>query len=37
MEDILGKVESYGCRLVEITGGEPLAQSDAVSTDHQAL
>ena len=29
MEDILGKVESYGCRLVEITGGEPLAQSDA--------
>ena len=30
MEDILGKVESYGCRLVEITGGEPLAQSDAV-------
>jgi 7-carboxy-7-deazaguanine synthase len=30
MEDILGKVKSYGCRLVEITGGEPLAQSDAV-------
>ena len=30
VEDILGKVESYGCRLVEITGGEPLAQSDAV-------
>ena len=30
MEDILGKVESYSCRLVEITGGEPLAQSDAV-------
>jgi 7-carboxy-7-deazaguanine synthase len=29
VEDILGKVESYGCRLVEITGGEPLAQSDA--------
>ena len=29
MEDILGKVESYGCRLVEITGGEPLAQSEA--------
>jgi len=29
IEQILGKVESYGCRLVEITGGEPLAQSDA--------
>ena len=29
MQDVLGKVESYGCRLVEITGGEPLAQSDA--------
>ena len=29
IEHILGKVESYGCRLVEITGGEPLAQSDA--------
>jgi len=30
IEHILGKVESYGCRLVEITGGEPLAQSEAV-------
>jgi 7-carboxy-7-deazaguanine synthase len=29
IEYILGKVESYGCRLVEITGGEPLAQSEA--------
>lgn len=29
IEHILGKIESYGCRLVEITGGEPLAQSDA--------
>ncbi|HET8722415.1 MAG TPA: 7-carboxy-7-deazaguanine synthase QueE [Nitrospira sp.] len=29
LEDVLAKVESYGCRLVEITGGEPLAQSDA--------
>ncbi|HEX6532510.1 MAG TPA: 7-carboxy-7-deazaguanine synthase QueE [Nitrospira sp.] len=27
-DHILAKVESYGCRLVEITGGEPLAQSD---------
>jgi 7-carboxy-7-deazaguanine synthase len=31
LEQILTKVESYGCRLVEITGGEPLAQSDALA------
>lgn len=29
IEDILAKVDSHGCRLVEVTGGEPLAQSDA--------
>ena len=29
IEEILAKVDSYGCRLVEVTGGEPLAQSDA--------
>lgn len=28
--DVVAAVESYGCRLVEITGGEPLAQSQAV-------
>jgi 7-carboxy-7-deazaguanine synthase len=28
IEGVLAKVESYGCRLVEITGGEPLAQAD---------
>lgn len=27
--DVLTTVKSYGCRLVEITGGEPLAQSQA--------
>ena len=27
-EDILAKIDAYGCPLVEITGGEPLAQSD---------
>jgi 7-carboxy-7-deazaguanine synthase len=26
IEDILGRVAGYGCRLVEITGGEPLVQ-----------
>lgn len=29
IEDILAKVDSYNCRLVEVTGGEPLAQPDA--------
>jgi 7-carboxy-7-deazaguanine synthase len=28
LEDILSEVEQYGCRLVEITGGEPLAQAE---------
>ncbi|MBX2989934.1 MAG: radical SAM protein [Bacteroidetes bacterium] len=26
MEEILAKVESYNCKLVEVTGGEPLVQ-----------
>jgi 7-carboxy-7-deazaguanine synthase len=26
MEDVLAQVRAYGCRLVEVTGGEPLAQ-----------
>ncbi len=29
IEDILAKVHEYGCRLVEVTGGEPLAQPNA--------
>jgi 7-carboxy-7-deazaguanine synthase len=29
IEDVVARVESYGCELVEITGGEPLAQSEA--------
>jgi 7-carboxy-7-deazaguanine synthase len=28
LEDVLGEVESHGCRLVEVTGGEPLLQED---------
>ena len=28
IEDILAKVDAYGCRLVEVTGAEPLGQSD---------
>ena len=31
IDEILCKVDSYGCRLVEVTGGEPLAQSEAFS------
>ena len=30
-EEILAKVKSYGCPLVEVTGGEPLAQPEAIS------
>ena len=29
LEDVMARVASYGCRLVEITGGEPLAQAEA--------
>ena len=28
IDDVLGEVESHGCRLVEVTGGEPLLQED---------
>jgi 7-carboxy-7-deazaguanine synthase len=30
LEDVIGRVRSYGSKLVEITGGEPLAQSETV-------
>ena len=29
LEDVLERVRAYGCRLVEVTGGEPLAQAEA--------
>ena len=29
VEEVLGRVRTYGCRLVEVTGGEPLAQKEA--------
>jgi len=29
LDDIVARVDAYGCRLVEITGGEPLAQAEA--------
>jgi 7-carboxy-7-deazaguanine synthase len=29
IDDIMTRVNSFGCRLVEVTGGEPLAQKEA--------
>jgi 7-carboxy-7-deazaguanine synthase len=29
LEDVMAQVRAYGCRLVEVTGGEPLAQREA--------
>lgn len=29
IDDVMARVSEYGCRLVEVTGGEPLAQSEA--------
>ena len=29
LEDVMSQVHAFGCRLVEITGGEPLAQREA--------
>jgi 7-carboxy-7-deazaguanine synthase len=29
VEDVMRKVRDFGCRLVEVTGGEPLAQREA--------
>jgi 7-carboxy-7-deazaguanine synthase len=29
VEDVMRKVHDFGCRLVEVTGGEPLAQREA--------
>ncbi|HEY0545432.1 MAG TPA: radical SAM protein [Pyrinomonadaceae bacterium] len=29
LEDVLKQVRAYGCKLVEVTGGEPLAQREA--------
>src|SRR5438876_7926471 len=29
LDDVMARVQSYGCKLVEVTGGEPLAQSES--------
>lgn len=31
LDEVLAKVRTYGCRLVEVTGGEPLHQPEAFS------
>jgi 7-carboxy-7-deazaguanine synthase len=31
IDEVMNEVRSYGCRLVEVTGGEPLAQREAFS------
>jgi len=31
LEQVVGEVESLGCNLVEITGGEPLLQADVIA------
>jgi len=31
IDEVLAKVRSYGCRLVEVTGGEPLVQPESFS------
>ena len=29
IDDVVARVQSYGCKLVEVTGGEPLAQAES--------
>ncbi len=35
VEDVMRKVRDFGCRLVEVTGGEPLAQREAFTLVRQ--
>ena len=37
LEDVLARVRSYGCSLVEITGGEPLLQKETPELCRQLL
>ncbi len=37
IEDVLARVDDYGCDLVEITGGEPLLQNDVYPLMEQLL
>jgi 7-carboxy-7-deazaguanine synthase len=35
VEDVMRQVRAYGCQLVEVTGGEPLAQKEALTLIRQ--
>jgi 7-carboxy-7-deazaguanine synthase len=35
LDDILGKIRSFGCPLVEVTGGEPLSQAETTTLLHR--
>jgi 7-carboxy-7-deazaguanine synthase len=37
IDDVLARVASYGCNLVEITGGEPLAQAESLDLIRRLL
>jgi len=37
VEEVAGRVRAYGCRLVEVTGGEPLLQADAIALMRELL
>jgi 7-carboxy-7-deazaguanine synthase len=35
LDEVVAQVASYGCRLVEVTGGEPLAQAESFELIHR--
>ena len=37
IDEVLAKVHTYGCRLVEVTGGEPLVQPESSPVHDQTV
>ncbi|GKS63358.1 7-carboxy-7-deazaguanine synthase [Nitrospira sp.] len=35
LDEVLGKIRSFGCSLVEVTGGEPLSQPETIALLHR--
>lgn len=35
LDQVLGKIRSFGCSLVEVTGGEPLSQPETITLLHR--
>ncbi|MBK9306810.1 MAG: 7-carboxy-7-deazaguanine synthase QueE [Nitrospira sp.] len=35
LDEVLGKIRSFGCSLVEVTGGEPLSQTETTTLLHR--